>query len=511
MVGAVRRFLFSLCIGAFVASAAASAQQSGTALPGDRVGRVSFVEGSVSWRGAAANARTDAVANEPVAAGAALRTAAPARAEIEIGADTVDLAEGTEIEIARLDDRMVEIAVPQGRVEIVLRQPGDGENVEIDVPRGGVWLQQPGRYDIDAGGQDRPLRISVFAGRARFAGGGTDIGVKAGDAAVVAGTGPAAATTEPASPDAFADWCRERDWDETKLAAPYFVSPNMTGFDALDAAGDWQHSDEYGEVWFPTSLPADWAPYRQGRWNWVPPWGWTWIDDQPWGFAPSHYGRWALFGQRWGWVLGGFVADPVYAPALVAFLGTPGIGLSYAEGTGPAIGWFPLAPGETYRPGYTGDLDYIRRLNRGSVADLDAIRAQAGDTVPLEIVNRHFADRLFASVVPRPVFAGGLPVMPALLELPAERLQNAPVVMGSPQIGPPPAAAHAPAPVAAAASKDAVAAKAVNFAALRSHGVHLRAPGYAAPPHPQRIVILQLARAVRAPAHPAAHKKETRR
>ena len=211
----------------------------------------------------------------------------------------------------------------------------------------------------------------------------------------------------------------------------------MTGFAALDAAGSWKTDRKYGEVWVPNALPANWAPYRYGHWRWVAPWGWSWIDDQPWGFAPSHYGRWAFLDQHWIWVPGAYTARPVYAPAVVAFLGTPGVGLSYAEGSGPAVAWFPLAPGEVYWPGYNGDLDYIRGLNAGDIADLGIIRLRADGEPPAEIVNAHFANRQFASVVPRPVFVAGQAVSLALLQLPPERLENAPAIMGSPQIGPP--------------------------------------------------------------------------
>jgi hypothetical protein len=74
-------------------------------------------------------------------------------------------------------------------------------------------------------------------------------------------------------------------------------------------------------VWTPSTVRSDWAPYRYGRWAWVRPWGWTWVDDAPWGFAPFHYGRWVSWRGRWGWVPGSYVARPVFAPALVAWLG----------------------------------------------------------------------------------------------------------------------------------------------------------------------------------------------
>ena len=32
-------------------------------------------------------------------------------------------------------------------------------------------------------------------------------------------------------------------------------------------------------------------------WVWLRPWGWTWVDDAPWGFAPFHYGRWLWWGE----------------------------------------------------------------------------------------------------------------------------------------------------------------------------------------------------------------------
>ena len=150
---------------------------------------------------------------------------------------------------------------------------------------------------------------------------------------------------------------------------------------------------------------------------------------------------------KWPWAPGKLTPHPVWAPAVVAFLGTPGVGLSYADGPGPAVAWFPLAPGEIYWPSYTGDLDYIRAVNRENVADLSAIRIRRDGEPPAEIVNGHFANREFASVVPRPVFVAGQPAATALLTIPDQRLRNAPAIMGSPQIGPPP-----PAPVRVAAA-----------------------------------------------------------
>ena len=118
----------------------------------------------------------------------------------------------------------------------------------------------------------------------------------------------------------------------------------MTGYEELQPYGQWKTLDDYGAVWFPTSVPAEWAPYRYGHWASIAPWGWTWIDDQPWGFAPFHFGRWVYVDDRWGWAPGEPVDHPVYAPALVAFLETSE-DAAPAEGPGPPVGWFPLGPG----------------------------------------------------------------------------------------------------------------------------------------------------------------------
>jgi hypothetical protein len=505
------------------ATPAAAASQ-----PPGRVGQVSLVSGKVGFRSPGDTVWSDAEINDPISGGVSLRTDPQARAVMRFGPDTIALAEDTEISIANLSDTAVEIAVSRGRIDVDVPQLSGGENIQIDFPRGGVWPLQPGRYDINTGGGNQPPWVAAYSGGARFVGGGADIPIKAGYRVLFG----ASIATEPVDDDEFAVWSADRAIDETRLAAPYFLSPAMTGSAALDAAGTWRADGKYGEVWVPNALPAEWAPYRFGHWRWLAPWGWSWIDDQPWGFAASHYGRWAFLDRHWIWVPGAYTAHPVFAPAVVAFLGTPGVGLSYAEGFGPAVAWFPLAPGEVYWPGYTNDLDYIRSLNAGNIGDLGIVRLRADGEPPAEIVNGHFANRQFASVVPRPAFTAGQGVAPALLQLPLERLLNAPAIMGSPQIGPPaPAApariAAAPATagqsavthVAARAPESSSWAKAVYSATIRSHNyvraarmrsAHLRVPGYAAAPRPRHEIILRVAHATRIPTSGEAHKRVIR-
>jgi len=355
-----------------------------------RVARVSAVAGPVQYRSTSDAIWSDALVNEPVAAGAGVRNARDAVAELRSAGIGVALAVSSELTIVRFDRDVLEIAVTQGRVGVHLDPAGAVGLVQIDLPRGGAWLAEPGDYDIAAGDAETPARIEVFAGKTLLGGGLDDRNF---------------ATAER---DAFNDWWLSHD-DDTTAEDIGHLPPGIAGAAALAVAGTWETDAKLGEIWYPNGVADDWAPYRDGSWRFLPPWGWTWIDNAAWGFAPSHYGRWARIGERWAWAPGPQADAPDYNPAEVAFIGTAGIGLSQPGDSGPAVAWFPLAPGETIGDG--NDPDY--------------------------------QNRRFASAVPRAVFAGGQAVSPALVDLPQRRLLDAPVILAALDI--PPVGAVAPA------------------------------------------------------------------
>jgi hypothetical protein len=412
----------------------------GSAARGDdaptRVGRVSLAEGGAAIR-IAAKDWSDTGPNHPIAAGMSVRTPAQGRAVLRIGAETIALAGGTELDIAQLDETGMQIVLRRGRIGLGLASLDSARGIEIRIPPGHIRLLTAGVYDIAAGTDREPARLAVADGHAGLVANEVETTVAAGSAVLLRGHDVVSANVDEARPDEFVAWWRPEARDAGEPAALQYVSAEMTGYDALDAHGGWTAVDGHGAVWFPDDLPEGWAPYRQGHWRWLAPWGWTWIDDKPWGFAPSHYGRWVNLDQRWGWVPGKRVAHPVYLPAAVAFLGTAGVGLSYPDAFSPAVAWFPLAPGEVYWPSYTNDLSAIRRLNADAVADVSAIGPGVNDDPPADIITGDYRNRRFASVVPRAVFTGARPVAPALVELPERRLVNAPLLAGSPQILPP--------------------------------------------------------------------------
>ncbi|HLY44082.1 MAG TPA: DUF6600 domain-containing protein [Stellaceae bacterium] len=421
----MRRLILSVIALCTVAALPALAQEE----PPARVGRVSFVEGQLAFHTKGETTWSSAAVNYPVATGGSFWTDPKSRAEIRIGAQTINLSGNAEVDIVKLNEQVMQLAVPQGRVEVQLRQLGEGESAELDMPRGGVWLLQPGIYDIDAGTPTQATRVAVVDGRARFVGGIVDIGVNAGQAASISGTQTLTASLEKFVPDAFAQWCHSRAYHEHRLAAPYYVSPRMTGYEELDEYGAWRTAPEYGRVWYPRGLPAGWSPYTNGYWIWEAPWGWNWIDLEPWGFAPFHYGRWAQIGGAWGWVPGAFVGAPVYAPALVAFIADPAAILASAF-AGPLVGWFPLGPGEAYWPSYSSDPAYIRAINTGAVADAGRLGPRpAGDAAT---ANRAFANRGAATVMSQHGFASAQRVASNDLRVSPQAAQHARVTAQAP-------------------------------------------------------------------------------
>jgi DNA segregation ATPase FtsK/SpoIIIE-like protein len=441
MMRAIARCLLVLAL--FAAAPALAARD-----PPARVGRVSLIEGTLAYYGPGDAEWSAAKVNLPAATGGWFATDPQSRAQLRAGANSLNLANDSQLNIVDLAENFVQLALAQGRIDLNLRRAAWRKNevVEVDMARGGVWLLEPGTYKVEAGGADQPTRVVVFEGSARFAGGGLDRVVKAGEALLLTGADTLTATVEPAAPDEFTNWCRQHDYREQRVVKARHVSPGMTGFEELEEHGSWRTVSGYGPVWFPQAVQPDWTPYRHGSWVWVEPWGWNWVDDEPWGFAPSHYGRWAQVDERWGWVPGEFVSEPVYAPALVAYLPPPAIEAAVPFDAGPPVGWFPLAPGEIYWPAYTRDPTYIRDVNitNVNVARITqvtrAMLAQPGIADPPPSVReQRFANRLAATVVPAPVVVTSAPVAPAAMWIRPEALRQARATVAPPPVVVPPA------------------------------------------------------------------------
>ncbi|HET9149552.1 MAG TPA: DUF6600 domain-containing protein, partial [Alphaproteobacteria bacterium] len=411
--------------------------------PPGRVGRLSYIEGAVSFRAADQDQWSPAILNYPVTSGASFRTEADARAEIQVGAIELRMDGSTGLAVVRLDDSHTEARVLQGVVNVHVGELPPG-GIALDVSDSSISLFDPGRYRVEvANGADSPgaaedVRLAVLEGRARLDTIHGSLDLRDGQEGVLAGP-PPTVRLEAARATPFDEWARAREDSESASEAERYVSPGMTGYQDLDSYGAWQTVPTYGAVWFPAVVPAGWAPYRFGHWAFVQPWGWVWIDDARWGFAPFHFGRWLFVDGHWGWCPGERVRRPVFAPALVVFLGGSHWGVSTASvrtGVLPAVGWVPLAPFEVFRPSFRASDAFLRRVNAPSLDRRVADRLTFDRLADISVAR--LKNRRIATVVAPRTFTAGVSVHRARLAVPEQQVFHAPVVATLPHLRPDP-------------------------------------------------------------------------
>jgi hypothetical protein len=341
--------------------------------PPARVARVSFITGKVSLQPSGASDWSEASLNYPVTTGDRIYTDPNSQAEFDIGSTAVRASATTDLTMANLNDQFMQLGLGEGVIRVRVYELLSGDSVEVDTPNGALTLLQPGDYRVETYPDSGATFVIVNSGALEVSGGDLSEKVGSGQAVKLTGTDPInVAFVSMPPPDAFDQWCGERDQRFASSASARYVGRETPGSYDLDVNGTWDEHPTYGPVWYPSGVPAGWAPYRNGRWVWVEPWGWTWVESEPWGFAPFHYGRWVSVGLRWGWVPGPVARRPYYAPALVAFVGGPGFSIGIGVGGG-AQGWFPLGPGEPFLPWYHYGGNYLRRVNVTNVTNITNI------------------------------------------------------------------------------------------------------------------------------------------
>lgn len=358
-----RSLLLVRLFGLLLALAAGQAVQAQVATdPPGRVGRLAELAGPVWWFDVEQGRWAEAERNRPLTSGDRISTGRDAQAELRIGSTTLTLSEATEVEFLRLDDDQLRIQLHRGSLALRLRSREVAAETVVGTDE--AWLRplRGGLYRLDR--DDDTTYASSWRGELQVEDDSTLV-VDNGRRLQLwrdGRTGELRHRWREAVDDAFAQRVLQADRDEPRSASTAHVSPEMTGWEDLDRYGRWDRHPELGAVWIPFSVGVDWAPYRDGRWAWVRPWGWTWIDAAPWGFAPFHYGRWVEWRARWVWVPGAYVPRPVFAPALVAWIGGPPPAIGVHIGV-PSFSWVPLAPWEPYRPWYRASPRHPDRID----------------------------------------------------------------------------------------------------------------------------------------------------
>ncbi len=422
--------------------------------PPSRVARMNYSQGSVSFQPGGEGNWVEAVPNRPMTTGDNLWADRNARGEMHVGSTAIRFGSETSLTFLDLDDHTTQLRLAQGSVILNVRHLDDDDSVEVDTPNLSFQIQYAGQYRVDVNPDGQATIIDVFRGRGQALGGGNSYTIVANQQAIFRGGADQDNAQDgdrdnaqnqrldyEINPlprdDAFDRWSWDRDHREDRSESASYVSREMTGYEDLDANGRWSYDATYGHVWIPTAVDSGWAPYREGHWAFIAPWGWTWVDDEPWGFAPFHYGRWCHVRDSWAWVPGPVVVRPVYAPALVAFVG--GGFLSVGFGGGGGLAWFPLGPGEVFVPNYHVSRNYVNQVNvTNTVVNITKVTNVYNTTVinnNTTVVNNNVTKIVYVNqtapnavtAVSHDTFVNARPVAHNIVSVSQRDLQQAPV------------------------------------------------------------------------------------
>jgi hypothetical protein len=334
------------------------------------VARIERVEGDVGLhRNLNANATDEqwieVTPNTPITTGDRLYARDNSSASVAFtGRNFARIEPNSSIDVVSLADRRTQLALREGSAIFNIGALAPGELFEVGTPYGAVDFQEPGLYQMGYN-DDGSAFVSVLSGLAQVVGLAGSGQISKGEMLTLLGQTAAQIGLSRINPDYAGGLVddyygyqypdiydgRYSNYD-AYLSDPYYfdpyqrypsyryVSAAVPGAYELDRYGDWQSIDGYGYAWSPR-VDAGWAPYQQGNWMMDDPHGLTWVSSEPWGYAPYHYGRWLNTNNRWYWIPDGVNAQPVYSPALVAF-----VPLTDTR----EIAWVPLAPGEQYAP-----------------------------------------------------------------------------------------------------------------------------------------------------------------
>lgn len=456
-------------IGPLAAAAAVAFGVSAQALgdegdPPTRAARLGYVQGAVSFEPAGTEDWVGVVLNRPLTTGDRLWSADDGRAELQLDGSTLRLSNNTALAFLNLGDRVTQLQLSSGSLLLRVRRLDGDETYEVDTPNLAFSILRPGLYrlTVDETGGTTAIRVRNGAGEAT--GGGAVYPVGANEYDVFSGTDQLAENVQEGPPeDPFDAWGASRDSRWERSASARYVSPDVVGYEDLDEHGDWRAAPGYGNVWFPRSPGPEWAPYHSGHWAYIEPWGYTWVDDQPWGFAPFHYGRWVSVNGSWGWVPapprveGVVYARPVYAPALVAWVGA-----------GAAVAWFALGPREVYVPSYPVSRAYVNNVNVSNTTVNTTVVNNVYNTVvvnkTVNVTNVTYVNQRVPGAVAATstqAFSTGQPVARNAVRVEARTLASAPVRVATPPIVPAKQAVLGTGRVAAAKPPAAIQARAV--------------------------------------------------
>ncbi len=392
------------------------------AAPPPSVARLSYIENVVSFLPGGTNKWVKAKVNRPLIQNDSLWVAKNSRTELQLRSTALRLDQSSYLKIFNLKKDIAQFQLTQGNMILSVYNIKPNQKYEINTPNLALSINKKGIYRV--GVSKAGTVVSIREGDAIVYGEKSAFTIRAGFSCSFTGTSLKGYSCKALrSLDDFAKWSAQRDRLFQKASTTKYVSTAVIGYEDLDAHGTWKSVKNHGYVWIPNEVSVDWAPYRTGQWTWVRHYGWTWIDEQPWGFAPFHYGRWTHVEKRWAWVPGPVHVEPIYAPALVAFVG--GRNFNIAAGR-RGVAWFPLGPGDIYIPPYGVSRDYFTQINIGNTNVSNTLINQVYNDNSTNVTYQNFGVVNAVTAVPTKTFVQSQPVSEANVVISEETLLQAP-------------------------------------------------------------------------------------
>src|SRR5258708_15891143 len=207
--------------------------------PPSRVARLSYAQGSVSFNPGGTDDWVSAVVNRPITTGDKLWTDNGARAELHIGSAAIRLSGNTGFSFLNLDDRMAQIRLTEGTLNLRVRRLEQDESIEVDTPNLAFSILRPGNYKINVDEAGDSTFVVVRDGEGEVTGGCSAYTVHPRETGTFTGTDQLDADIQRFgdNDDDFDHWCGDRDRRQDRSQSSRYVSSDVIGYEDLDDNG----------------------------------------------------------------------------------------------------------------------------------------------------------------------------------------------------------------------------------------------------------------------------------
>ena len=419
----LRAFVFAAGVALLCVSGWVSAD------PPSRVARLGYMTGAVSFSPAGENDWVQATINRPLTTGDRLWADAGARAELQVGGAMLRMSAGTSVVVLNLDDSIAQLQVTQGTLNMRVRRLDPNQVIEIDTPNLAFTVRQPGEYRIVVDADGNATDVIVRKGQGEVYGEGASYVIDSRQPYRFTGTGlreyePLAA----AGFDDFDRWSIDRDRRYDNSPSARYVSPDVIGYQDLDANGTWRTDTSYGNVWFPTRV----APAGRLIATAIGP-GSTPGVGRGWTMRPgaspcptTAAGRMCV--ERGAGSPDRFARAPTMLRRWSRSSAATTSSSTISSGNVGGVAWFPLGPREVYRPSYPVSRRYFENVNvSNTIVNTTVINNYYNNT---NVTNVTYANRQVPGAivaVPTTAFVQSQPVNRSAVRVTREMVASAPV------------------------------------------------------------------------------------